>query len=448
MVALVPIPSIAEETISVSELKSAGEGFVDRDVSVEGFFSSVTVPMLVSDMELLLKNMPLRESDYVVLQGDVPPSEWHGAKISVPVSAIVTSHVPVPEGTKGPGPIGQMLGIQVKSFKLLEESKVSAPVRLEGADFERIKSGLKGQRNEPALGNSYALLYSGGLDESNNYPRYFHDLAFMHEVLTGFGYSPENIVFAYADGTQPEHFPEPQYVDYTGDADGLTAAFQDLAGRMNSESRLFIFTTNHGGGISLTSPEDSDYGKWGSRYDSNGDEGIEPFYERNYGVDIDEDGDTSDRCSFDEVLWLWGGAAYDDDFAYLVNSLPDCQNITILMEQCFSGGLIRDLRGSNRIIMSAASQVEPSYSMDTGLFNEFSYYFTCAIARYDHEGNYVGADANADGRISVLEAFNYAVEKDTRPETPYYEDSNDGIGHPGPLPAGGDGDLGAYTYLD
>ena len=47
----------------------------------------------------------------------------------------------------------------------------------------------------------------------------------------------------------------------------------------------------------------------------------------------------------------------------------------------------------------------------------------------------------------MVEAFNYARSDDTQTETPWYEDNADGIPHPGPIPAGGDGTLGSNTSL-
>ena len=57
------------------------------------------------------------------------------------------------------------------------------------------------------------------------------------------------------------------------------------------------------------------------------------------------------------------------------------------------------------------------------------------------------ADANHDGRVSILEAYNFARSHDAAGETPYYEDDGVRPGHSGAMPSGGDGSLGANTYL-
>jgi len=47
----------------------------------------------------------------------------------------------------------------------------------------------------------------------------------------------------------------------------------------------------------------------------------------------------------------------------------------------------------------------------------------------------------------MLEAFNYASSKDSRPEIPYYDHNGDGVGHAIVIPGGGDGIIGANAFL-
>jgi hypothetical protein len=60
----------------------------------------------------------------------------------------------------------------------------------------------------------------------------------------------------------------------------------------------------------------------------------------------------------------------------------------------------------------------------------------------------VDADYNHNGHIAMMEAFNYAAGHDYYDEVPQYDDNGDGVGHPYPIPQGGDGSLGAVTYLE
>jgi len=49
--------------------------------------------------------------------------------------------------------------------------------------------------------------------------------------------------------------------------------------------------------------------------------------------------------------------------------------------------------------------------------------------------------------IDYENGLRVARSKDTRSETPWYEDSGDGIPHSGSMPAGGDGTLGSNISL-
>ena len=186
------------------------------------------------------------------------------------------------------------------------------------------------------------------------------------------------------------------------------------------------------------------------RFDAGGDEGAEALDEKKYNRDLNGDGKIQGQVSWDEELCGWGESIFDDSFDTIFANLK-YDRMVIVMGQCFSGGLIADMAGSNRIIMSAAGEYEPSYAMDPYPYNtydEFSYYFTCAINGADPDGKTVNADANGDGEVSMVEAFNYARTHDTQKETPWYEDSGDGVPHSGNMPSGGDGTLGSNTSLD
>ncbi len=435
----------AQETVTLDQLKSSGS-LVGSDVMVEGYYHFETVPLLLADPELALINSPFREKDFVRLQGELPPREWHGARLRIPGTAVVGPDTPLPGDLEGPGG-AQSMALEVRRFERLSDFELAPPAEPAGsAGLPR--PAIKSAGANVITPNAVALLYSGGVNAANNHARYWNDLTFMYLMLQSYGYTDENIVLSYAGGTAPEGVTS-DWIDYDGTGSGLRAAFRELGGLIDPETGVFIFTTNHGGGFDPGDPSASSGGPFRSRLDSNGDEGTEPLYERSYGVDFNNDGDQLDRIAFDEVLWLWGGAPmYDEDFASLVDALPECGRMTILMGQSFSGGLIRDLSAPNRVVISAASQVQPSWSSPDGRFNEFCYHFTSALARRDWDGNVVGADADLDGRISMLEAFNHAVGEDAADETPYYDDTGDEVSHPGPLPSGGEGYLGSLTYVD
>ena len=59
----------------------------------------------------------------------------------------------------------------------------------------------------------------------------------------------------------------------------------------------------------------------------------------------------------------------------------------------------------------------------------------------------MNADSNSDGKISMVEAFNYALMKDSADENPQYEDNGDGVSRNVPIPFGGDGTFGETAFL-
>jgi hypothetical protein len=159
------------------------------------------------------------------------------------------------------------------------------------------------------------------------------------------------------------------------------------------------------------------------------------------GIDVNEDGDMDDWVSIDEKICLPGSDMLDDELAIFLDRI-DAYVISIFMEQCFSGGFIDDLSASNRVISTATEEETISWG------NLFVELFTSAFHQATPYGSPVDADYNHNGHISMREAFNYAAENDYYDEIPQYDDNGDGIGHPSPIPQGGDGDLGAITYLE
>lgn len=133
----------------------------------------------------------------------------------------------------------------------------------------------------------------------------------------------------------------------------------------------------------------------------------------------------------------------DEQLAGWINNIPFTKLVAVL-EPCFSGGLLWDLRGPNRILMSAANEFEYSWGGSTNDF--FAVYFTDALNWSSlFNQTQVNADANHDRVISMKEAFLYAKSMDNF-EYPQYEDNGDGISTTTPGMVGdgvnGDFDLG------
>jgi hypothetical protein len=262
--------------------------------------------------------------------------------------------------------------------------------------------------------NCFAVVISGGYDQYNNWVRYWNDTSFIYTTLTqDYGYRDDHIYVLMSDGTNPaddrhcyDYTAWTDYIDSSpldldGDGDNdvdysatktnITAVFDTLQNTLGDDDYLFIFTTDHGG---------QDYGPGATPQDA--------------------------------VLYLWGESIRDDQFAAEVNKISaGCEAVSIMMEQCNSGGFVDDLiPGSQpRVIATAADATESSWAMAPDyLYDEFSFYWTSAMAGEDPYGAAIDADANGDGAVSMREAFNYAQSHDTASETPQYSDSPPNIG--------------------
>ncbi|HME53571.1 MAG TPA: C13 family peptidase [Candidatus Lokiarchaeia archaeon] len=242
----------------------------------------------------------------------------------------------------------------------------------------------------------YAVLISGGWDSDHAYIRYWNDLAFMYAILTGFyNYSASHIIVLYKDGTPEVSGSMP--VNYSCTYANIVSTFTYLKGVMNSRDNLTIYVTNHGMSGAL--------------------------------------------CLWNHDIML------PSDLAFLLNQLSYSQ-VIIVMEQCFSGCFVQDISGPKRVIMTAASSTESSWAANTAVpFDEFVYQFMMAVRQIDLLGDPVSSDTNHDGKVSMVEAFNYAYQMDSAPEHPQYDDNGDTVSHSGYLPLGGDGYTGASFYL-
>lgn len=432
-------PRPSEEIETIGHLKGPEwSRYIGKTVIVEGIFVRDPLPMLVTDLDIVIVNMPMPKDQYIILVGkeaeEIDPKEYGGQRLKV--TGIVTP-LEYFENYRG-----ENVGIEVISYKIIE--------RLRRYDVWIEPVTILPYLELRLPYRCYAVLFSGGIKKAYNRIRYWNDLTFMYSTLVNkYGYT--DIIVLYADG---EGLDEQIPVHYSATQTSLETVFNLLRENSTEEDFIFIFTTNHGGGFYKTGYKirGKTYYDLGGQVDANGDEpAADIILEKDYNLDLNGDGDKTDQVSWDEELCSWGGSIFDDTFHTLLANLKYVRMV-IVMEQCFSGGLIADMAqgGSNRIIISAAGEYEPSRAMPPSPYNydEFSYHFTSAINGADSKGTKVDADTNGDGKISMVEAFNYARLKDTRSETPWYEDSGDGIPHSGKMPAHGEGELGGKTFLE
>ena len=249
----------------------------------------------------------------------------------------------------------------------------------------------------------HAVLISGGVNTTYNYPRYLNDLRHHYVTLKKEGYTDAQIVVLYADGTAA-------YADLDCDGDDdidgdaqlatVVATFEALPPALD---HLHVFVTNHGGTHNVSAAGDQ-HG---------------PSY-----------------------ICLWGEDILDDTqlAALVIDRYPVCA--TYILEQCYSGGCIDDLlTTADKVVVSTACKGNQySWACDTeGNFDEYVYHSTNAFRWFKPNGDTwdqvcvddgaVNADANSNDTVSFREAHNYATANDSRVlENPQFAEKPAGQG--------------------
>lgn len=240
----------------------------------------------------------------------------------------------------------------------------------------------------------HAVIINGGMNKLMNHERYWNDCAFLYRTLRQQYHIPKrNFTLLISDGGDPDSdmlqneangfASSPDDLDGDGQRDVYQAAtlenarqaFADLARQLSPDDHLFLFVIDHGG--------------W-------------------------------NQLSGDAYTYLWGGGRLDAPTLASWLDRFNVATINIVMGQCHAGGFIPHLQRPNTIITTACADNEISWAHKTLPYDEFVYHWTCAIARHDETGTPVNTDYNADGRISMDEAFHYARKSDQQAETPQY----------------------------
>jgi hypothetical protein len=274
----------------------------------------------------------------------------------------------------------------------------------------------------------WAILISGGINQGSNNARYWNDISEMYEILIDtYGYNADEVFFLYADGNPPtatnchDHtnadasYPT-DVIDYAATSANLDTVTDTIAANGHPCDTLFVFATDHGG----TSGGQSTLCLWGENM----------------------------------TAATFAGAGYMGDITqYCWRAFE--------MEQCHSGGFVGPLSGPKTAIATACAADESSFAMwpPPPYYDEFCYYFNAALKGEKPDGTAVNADANSDGKVSFVEAYNYAEANDkysppgweyggdTYLETPQYDDNGDGVSQTGQMPTGGDGAFGSQIFL-
>lgn len=243
-------------------------------------------------------------------------------------------------------------------------------------------------------GRVHAVIINGGMNKLMNHERYWNDCAFLYRTLREDYHFPKtDITLLMSDGGDAGRdmllangsgfVSSPADLDGDGERDvwqpatltQVEASLTELAAKLTTNDRLFLFFTDHGAF----------------------DNGLRQSY----------------AC-------LWGGGRlYDTRLAQLLDAFH-VASMNIVIGMCRSGGFIDNLQRENRIIATSCADYEESWACRDRPYDEFVYQWTCAIAGHDPERNTVDADTDGDGYVSMTEAFVYARQHDRREETPQY----------------------------
>jgi hypothetical protein len=254
---------------------------------------------------------------------------------------------------------------------------------------------------------------------------------FYHLLVYDIGISADHVMYLYVWKVPPPILQDYDAIDDVANISSVGYYItQWLKPNADEDDIVLIYIVSHGRGAF----EDGTWADKPARIDGSAgdlkDEGDE-----HYNTVISDT-----WFGVDEGLWFYNDEAiyWDDDFRQDLDELPSCTQI-IILESCFGGGFIDDLSASNRVIVTAADETYFAVGdADGDGFSEFSEVFIDALHGYDtswdeydpanpikHESS-VNADFDENGRVSIQEAFDYALENDPY-EYPWLDCDGDGL---------------------
>jgi hypothetical protein len=424
-----------------------------RQIEVIGYYYGGSIPMIVDDMERVAVNLPLPPGCFVPITGPRPQGLKWGDRVKA--QGILRR----PGQGDHPSLAASAAVLQIERaehLSVLRAAAIRGPAAAlaltPSASIRRVARYTKEQLT-PA--RKYAVLIAGGGSVDSNHIRYWNDLTVMYDILISYGYQPSDITVIYADGIPPDDSREGKRasdmpVHFMASRGNIRRVFDDLQRVVTPKDTVFIHINDHGGGCLTQRSGGLEPELYGGRIDDNDDELLDRICENSIGVDLNRDGDRVDCVRVDESISLWQSSPmYDDDFAAEVAKVSQCGTLILITTQCFSGGFLDDLTGPSRVLMSAADDVQISRARRPDLlYNEFPFWIMAALSGQKPDGSgSVNADADGDGRVSLGEAYNFAVGHDSTDETPCFEDNGARSFARGAIPAGTEGALGMKTYL-
>ncbi|MFB6283403.1 MAG: DUF6517 family protein [Halobacteria archaeon] len=372
-------------TVKVDELNRNPEEFMGQKVKIEGYYSTRSIDMLVSNYTDVVTNNPLPKNSYVPLI----PEEADGKLTrenegyTVQVMGVVKEREPNGDLEKEDATEEEVkadiwepeVKVEVQKVGILElENRVKPYLNL-----EKIKPD-KFRVPKPQLTRSscpFAVILSGGINQANNFKRYWQGTVQTYQAMNGTYNLPDDQIYVnYWNGTPDSKVNGRNIVDRNARQSNVDATFRELkkrVGKCQNQSKkgvrteVMMFTYNHGS-------EDKGKNLIGSQI-------LTPDELRDHLVDLRTKG---------------------------------ADQINIMMMQCYSGHFInltssmtgRSTKDSVTSIATAANNQELSWGKDYG------WNFVAALAGQFPGGSSVNADSDGDGTVEWNEAYTYAKKND------------------------------------
>ncbi|NJN64682.1 MAG: hypothetical protein HC882_07255 [Acidobacteria bacterium] len=263
--------------------------------------------------------------------------------------------------------------------------------------------GLDAGVDEFSYDAFHAVIIEGDVPSGSSYSEFWSDPVAMFRLLLEFGYGENNIHVLYGEGHDEtafacEYYRE-QMVDmpaYKQDVRNVFTWMKDGnaskgIARVTANDFVFLFTFDHGSG----------------------------------------------NAACEAQLCLMDGCMPDTEFASYFNAIP-YKHRAVDMQQCNSGGFVDNLQNVKSVVSTAANCSESAYEADeqddcgggvSVKYGEWNYWWMSAMRGHKPWPGLqlVDADSDNDGKVSFLEAHNYALANDNRGEHPQWSDPG-GIG--------------------
>ncbi|MBI4836780.1 MAG: hypothetical protein HY813_00015 [Candidatus Portnoybacteria bacterium] len=240
-------------------------------------------------------------------------------------------------------------------------------VLLAGCAAKNINPRPKFSLAAETTGQKYAALISGQTEE-----RHVKNIETAYNVLLKSGFLRKNIIIFDATGNQNRSYP----VNAPADAKSIRLCFRYLANKIGPNDLLFVYVTDHG------------------RLDER------LLIPDTCGTILSQHPKKQKIAE----IGLFGRYLDEFDFSACVDKIKPGAGIFVFT-QCYGGGFAERLAGKNRITISAN---EKDAVCDGRAFSKL---FFSAFSRET-------ADKDADGKISISEAFEYTLENNNSFQQP------------------------------